>query len=230
MPNLVVPRKTAQTKLANQIAEGEALLERPISDSAAEYQQFQDEVRLWKSYSISLVGTLFDTDELKRSLSFSSAIAMPHSPIPKRWEQFKRETNFFLVSLRSLFKNLELYKRNISKKGTIGRNLSKESQVSHTINIHGPNARVNIESTDNSRNTVNQGMRFEELRKAIESLTADGVERAAILEKLADLESTTDKASGLKKYQEFIASAHHHMALLGPYLPALSHWVHGLVG
>jgi hypothetical protein len=125
-PKLVVSRKTAVAKLSKQIADGEALLKWPIRDSATEYQQFQDEVRLWKSYSISLVGTLFDTDEEKRRLSFSSTVALPHSPIPKKWEQFKRETNFFLVSLRSILNNLELYKRETSKKRTIGRNLSKE--------------------------------------------------------------------------------------------------------
>jgi hypothetical protein len=105
----------------------------------------------------------------------------------------------------------------------------KEPQVNQTFNVNGPNARVNIDSTDNSTNIVNQGIPFSELRKAIESGVADGVERATILEKLADLEMATDRESGSKRYQSFIASAHHHMALLGPYLPALGHWVHTLV-
>ena len=229
MPKLVVARKTAEAKLANQIADGEALMKWPISDSAAEYQRFQDEVRLWKSYSISLVGTLFDTDEIKRSLSFSSSVAMPHSPIPKKWEQFKRETNFFLVSLRTILNNLELYKRNISKKGAIGRNLPKESIMNHTINVHGPNARVNIDSTDNSTNVVHQGVPFSELRKAIESGVSDGVERTAIIQRLTHLEAATDHESGAKRYQTFIAAAANHMTLIGPYLPALGNWVHNLL-
>lgn len=105
----------------------------------------------------------------------------------------------------------------------------KEAPMSQTFNVHGPNARVNIESTDNSTNIVNQGIPFSELRKAIESGVADGVERVTILERLADLEMATDRESGSKRYQSFIASAHHHMALVGPYLPALGHWVHALL-
>jgi len=103
-----------------------------------------------------------------------------------------------------------------------------ESSMNQIFNVHGPNARVNIDSTDNSTNIVNQGIHFSELRKAIESGVADGVERATILERLTDLEMATDRESGAKRYQAFIASAHHHMALIGPYLPVLGHWVHNL--
>jgi hypothetical protein len=105
----------------------------------------------------------------------------------------------------------------------------KEFSMNQIFNVHGPNARVNIDSTDNSTNTINQGIHFSELRKAIESGVADGVERATILERLADLEAATDSKSGSERYQAFIASAHHHMALIGPFLPALGHWVHALL-
>jgi hypothetical protein len=104
----------------------------------------------------------------------------------------------------------------------------KETHVNQTFNVHGPNARVNIDSIDNSTNIVNQGIPFSELRKAIELGIVDGVERATILERLTDLENATDRESGAKRYQAFIASAHHHVALIGPYLPVLGHWVHNL--
>jgi hypothetical protein len=109
------------------------------------------------------------------------------------------------------------------------RNRPNEAPMNQTFNVHGPNARVNIDSIDNSTNIVNQGIPFSELRKAIESGVTDGIERATILERLADLEMATDRESGSKRYQSFIASAHHHMALIGPYLPALGHWVHTLL-
>jgi hypothetical protein len=105
----------------------------------------------------------------------------------------------------------------------------KEPQVNHVFNVHGPNARVNIDSTDNSTNVVHQGMPFSELRKAIESGVSDGVERAAILQRLSDLEAATDRESGAGRYQAFIAAAADHMTLIGPYLPALGHWVHNLL-
>lgn len=106
----------------------------------------------------------------------------------------------------------------------------KESSVNQIFNVHGPNARVNIDSTDNSTNVVHQGVPFEEIRKSIEAGVADAGERTTMLTALADLQSASDQESGSKRYQAFIASAHHHMALLGPYLPALGHWVHGLMG
>jgi hypothetical protein len=106
----------------------------------------------------------------------------------------------------------------------------KESSVNQIFNVHGPNARVNIDSTDNSTNVVHQGVPFEEIRKSIEAGVADADERTTMLTALADLQSASDQESGSKRYQAFIASAHHHMALLGPYLPALGHWVHGLMG
>ncbi len=105
----------------------------------------------------------------------------------------------------------------------------KEPQVNQVFNVHGPNARVNIDSTDNSTNVVHQGVPFSELRKAIESGVSDGVERTAILQRLSDLEAATDRNSGTKRYQAFIAAAADHMTLIGPYLPALGHWVHNLL-
>jgi len=105
----------------------------------------------------------------------------------------------------------------------------KEPQVNQVFNVHGPNARVNIESTDNSTNVVHQGAPFSELRRAIESGISDGVERIAILQRLSDLEVATDRESGAKRYQAFIAAAADHMTLIGPYLPVLGHWVHNLL-
>jgi hypothetical protein len=105
----------------------------------------------------------------------------------------------------------------------------KEPQVNQVFNLHGPNARVNIDSTDNSTNIVHQGVPFSELRKALESGVSDGVERTAILQRLSDLEAVPDRESGAKGYQAFIAAAANHMTLITPYLPALEHWVHTLL-
>lgn len=106
---------------------------------------------------------------------------------------------------------------------------TKEAQVNQTFNLHGSNARVNIGSTDNSTNVVHQGVPFSELQKAIESGVSDVVERTAILQRLSDVQAATDRESGAKKYQAFIAAAANHMTLIGPYLPALGHWVHNLL-
>jgi hypothetical protein len=109
------------------------------------------------------------------------------------------------------------------QQSAIMRNRPKESPMSQTFNVQGPNARVNIDSTDNSTNVVHHGVPFSELRQAIESGVSNGIERAAILERLSELERATDRESGSKKYQAFISTASNHMALIGPYLPALGH-------
>lgn len=102
------------------------------------------------------------------------------------------------------------------------------AQMSQTFNVTGPNARVNLNSTDASTNVVQMSAPFGEVRKAIESGVSDGIERANILARLSDLEAARDRGTGTKKYQEFIAAAANHMALIGPYLPLIGHWVHSL--
>jgi hypothetical protein len=108
------------------------------------------------------------------------------------------------------------------------QNRQKEVVVSQTFNAIGPNARNNVNSTDNSTNVVHQGVPFAELREAITSGIADATERAAILESLASLESARDRESASKRYQQFIGAAADYMTLIGPFLPALGHWVHNL--
>jgi hypothetical protein len=104
-------------------------------------------------------------------------------------------------------------------------NHPKEVGVSHTFNIHGANARVNINSTDQSTNVVHQGVPFEQLRTAIQSGISDGVERANLLQRLQELEAATDQESRSRRYQDFIALAANHMTIIAPYLPAITHWL-----
>jgi hypothetical protein len=108
------------------------------------------------------------------------------------------------------------------------QNRPKEVVVNQTFNATGPNARNNVNSTDNSTNIVHQGVPFAELRNAIESGIQDGTRRAAILETLAYLEAAPDRESGSTRYQQFIAAAADYVTLIGPFLPALGHWVHNL--
>lgn len=108
------------------------------------------------------------------------------------------------------------------------QNRTKEVVVNQTFNAIGPNSRNNVNSTDNSTNVVHQGVPFAELRKAIESGIEEGTKRAAILETLASLEAAPDRESASTRYQQFIAAAADYMTLIGPFLPALGHWVHNL--
>jgi hypothetical protein len=108
------------------------------------------------------------------------------------------------------------------------RNRQKEITVNQTFNAIGPNSRNNINSTDNSTNVVHQGVPFTELRKAIESGIRAGTERAELLEKLTALEAANDRESASQRFQAFVGAAADYMTVVGPFLPALGHWVHNL--
>jgi hypothetical protein len=108
------------------------------------------------------------------------------------------------------------------------RNRQKEIAVSQTFNAIGPNARNNINSTDNSTNMVHERLPFTELRNAIQSGMSNEVERAVLLEKLSALETAPDRESASQRFQAFVSAAADYMTLVGPFLPALGHWVHSL--
>jgi hypothetical protein len=110
----------------------------------------------------------------------------------------------------------------------VGPEEGKEFKVSQTFNVSGSNARINIGSTDVSTNVVHQHTPFSEVREAIESGVADGVERAELLQRLAELERAKDGKSAMERYQAFVTTAANHMTILAPLLPALGHWVHNL--
>jgi hypothetical protein len=105
----------------------------------------------------------------------------------------------------------------------------KEFQMSQTFNLQGPNSRVNIGSTDNSINVAHQASPFEQIRAALEQGITDASERARLQQALSDLEVSTDRESGTRRYEAFIAVAANHMTLVAPFLPSLGHWVHNFV-
>jgi hypothetical protein len=99
----------------------------------------------------------------------------------------------------------------------------KTALVSPSIHVSGPNSRVNINSNDQSNNTVVTGGVFNEVRRALDG-AALPVEERTILRTLVDeLESAPDKTSFNARYQAFIAAAANHMTLLAPFLTPLAH-------
>jgi hypothetical protein len=106
------------------------------------------------------------------------------------------------------------------------RRLMKKPQA-HTINVYhveGDNSRVNVNSNDNSVNVVTKKRDeiFTELRQQVESGVQEGNERTAILEKLTALEQAQGSRSFAERYSDFIAVAANHMAVIGPFIPALT--------
>jgi hypothetical protein len=85
-----------------------------------------------------------------------------------------------------------------------------------------------VNSADHSVNnvTVSSQQVFADLRREIESHVPEGDERKDILEKLTVLENEQGSPSFAKRYADFVAVAANHMALIGPFIPALTELLH----
>jgi hypothetical protein len=92
----------------------------------------------------------------------------------------------------------------------------------HTIHVTGPNSRVNIQSTDQSTNTVVTGSIFEDVRKALDGGVQNEEERTELKNLLSDLEVAKDKKTFTARYQAFIGSAANHMTIIAPFLTPLA--------
>lgn len=106
----------------------------------------------------------------------------------------------------------------VRRKGTFphhtGGNLS--------ITMSGPNSRVNIGSTDNSKNVVGNISVFNDLRTAISNGVSDEEDRRKLLAAAEDMEHQHGSGGFLGAYQRFMSIAADHLGVLGPLLPAVS--------
>ena len=97
-------------------------------------------------------------------------------------------------------------------------------------NIQGPNARININSTDNSHNVNVQDQRtqvYNELRERLGTISADAETIDALRESINRMEAAHGSPTFLGRYQEFMATAANHMAVFAPLLPALAGFLGG---
>jgi hypothetical protein len=112
------------------------------------------------------------------------------------------------------------------------RLMAKKTEVSSTsINVYhvqGSNNRWLTNSQDYSVNVVTQSSDqiFATLRKQVEVSVPDSDEKKDILEKISAMEKSENSASFKDRYTDFIAAAANHMALIAPFIPALSEMLH----
>lgn len=101
---------------------------------------------------------------------------------------------------------------------------AQPATTSTVYNLHGPNSRVNIGSTDNSVNTVNETTNrlFADMRQVILTKVEAEHERQPLLAAVTDMEQTAGKPGFLQKYQGFMEVAANHATVIGPFLPALA--------
>ena len=100
--------------------------------------------------------------------------------------------------------------------------------VTQNIHFHGPNARLNLHSTDSSLNvvSVSNDKTFVQMREAAQSVQ-DESEREKILAHIAELERTKGSTSFLSAYQTFISVVADHLAVFGPFIPLLTQMLSG---
>jgi hypothetical protein len=101
--------------------------------------------------------------------------------------------------------------------------MKSASSNANTYNVTGPNARVNVGSTDNSTNvvTTDNAELFNQLRALVQGV-ADEAARTAIASAVNDMEQSAGKTAFIQHYTRFISVAADHVGLFGPLLPALS--------
>jgi hypothetical protein len=94
--------------------------------------------------------------------------------------------------------------------------------------VQGENARVNVNSNDHSVNVVTKAKDefFTALQQKIESAVPGGEERQKILTALTSLQESHGKPAFAQRYTDFIAAAANHVALLSPFIPALTEMLH----
>jgi hypothetical protein len=99
---------------------------------------------------------------------------------------------------------------------------SKPQQI--VYNVNGVNAKVNINSADNSTNnvTVNPSDVFDKLTDLIRENIQDNSELIRLID---EMKQQQGKSGFLSNYQSFIASAANHMTLVAPFIPALTQMI-----
>jgi hypothetical protein len=92
-----------------------------------------------------------------------------------------------------------------------------------TINVSGQNARLNVDSVDNSVNSINPVsiQVFDDARSAIHEKILDDAKHE-LLAKLDDLQKSVSTPNYAVRYKEFVQLAANHVTALAPVIVALA--------
>lgn len=100
----------------------------------------------------------------------------------------------------------------------------QQPNVVLNYNFHGPNSRVNNNSTDNSLNilTVSEGDLFANLRQAIRDNVSDPTKQQSLLQTVEVMERSKGTSGFMDSYKSFINTAADHITVISPFIPMLS--------
>jgi hypothetical protein len=103
--------------------------------------------------------------------------------------------------------------------------MAKEKESPQVLyNVSGPNARINIQSTDLSTNIVNveSAALFDKLRNVIQESVQDADAIKRLSEQVDAMQAAAGTKTFLGAYQQFVSVAADHLSLFLPFLPALT--------
>jgi len=118
----------------------------------------------------------------------------------------------------NLLKQTEIYK---NEHGDFSMTTGRDQAIQvHTITAQG---NVLVNSTDNSTNiNISNAPVFSSLRATLEGSKIPEAEKSALTQCVTEMEAEVGKAGYLEKYQKFVTAAANHMAVLTPFIPALT--------
>ena len=92
----------------------------------------------------------------------------------------------------------------------------------YSVNISGPNARVNIGSQDHSTNIATRGDIFGNIVSTLKGAVKNPDELRQIISAVDDMKQRQGSADFATAYRNFISIAADHLGILAPFLPALT--------
>ena len=103
--------------------------------------------------------------------------------------------------------------------------MAKEKESPQVVySVSGPNAKINIQSTDLSTNIVNveSAALFDKLRSVIQESVQDADATKRLFEQVDAMHAAVGTKTFLGAYQQFVSVAADHLTLFLPFLPALT--------
>jgi hypothetical protein len=112
------------------------------------------------------------------------------------------------------------YQAKVRKEGSI--NNEQYKSTTNVFNVNGHNSRVNINSIDNSVNSIDTcNDLFEEIKQELNKIK-DVTIKTKSLEMIKELEETKNTKAFGTKYQKFIEILSNHISIISPFIPALT--------
>lgn len=112
------------------------------------------------------------------------------------------------------------YQTKVRKEGSIKN--EQYQQITNIYNLNGLQSKVNINSTDNSVNLLQQNKElFDDILMALENISDTKVKDEAI-NIVNEMKGNIGKPTFKEKYQSFISTLSNYITIIAPFIPALT--------